>query len=201
MFGVFVFCAVVGIPLLLLFAFGGGDVEGEIGGFDVDADVGGLDVGSDVDFSGADAGIGDASVFRRIPISSYVSAMAFFGGVGVVSSLVGVGQTATLILAIVLGIVAAVVNTLFFGFLRNTQSDSQLTDSQIEGRIATVSIPIQDGKRGRVWIDTGGERVQLTAGSVDDLPDTSFDRGEKVLIVEVDGGVAKVMAVDPELEA
>ena len=149
MFGVYVFCAVVGIPLLLLFAAGGGDVEGEIGGFDVDvdADVGGFDldadVGSDVDVSGVDSGFGDVSALRRIPISSYVSAIAFFGGVGVVSTLLDVGATTTLVMAIVLGMVAAVVNTAFFRFLRASQSDSQLTDRQIEGRIATVSVPIE----------------------------------------------------------
>ncbi len=203
MFGVYVFCAVVGVPLLLLLVAGGGDVEGEIGGFDVDADVGGLDlggdVGSDVDFAGADSGFGDASALRRIPMSSYVSAIAFFGGVGVVSTLLDVGATTTLVMAIVLGLLAGFVNTALFGFLRNSQTDSQLSDRQIEGRIATVSVPIEHGRRGRVWIDTGGERLQLTAGSVDNMSEVNFGRGEQVVIVRMDSGVAQVMAVDPDL--
>jgi len=86
-----------------------------------------------------------------------------------------------------------------FGFLRATDSSSQLTDRQIEGRVATVSVPIDAGKRGRVWFDTGEERVQLTAGSVEDELDQTFALGEKVVIVEVASGVAKVMAVDPDL--
>ncbi len=197
MFGVYIFCAVVGIPLLLLFASGGGDMEGEIG-FDADFDA---DIGGDVDFSGADGGVGDISAFRRIPVSSYTSFLAFFGGVGVVSSLVGVGATATLVAAILLGIFAAAVNTAAFSFLRQGESDSSLTDSQLEGRIAVVSVPIEAGKRGRVTLDTGGERLQLTAGSIESMPDTDFARGEEVVIVNVKGGIASVMAVDPELRS
>ena len=197
MFGVYIFCAVIGIPLLLLFASGGGDVEGEIG-FDADFDA---DLGADIDFDGADGGVGDVSALRRIPVSSYTSFLAFFGGVGVVSSLVGVGATATLILAIVLGIFAAGVNTAAFSLLRKGESDSSLSDKQLEGRIAVVSVPIEAGKRGRVTLDTGGERLQLTAGSIESMPDTGFGRGDEVVIVSVDGGIARVMAVDPELRS
>ncbi len=198
MFGVYIFFAVVGIPLLILFAAGGGDIEGEIGaGMDVDFDA---DLGADLDVSGVDGGIGDASVFRKIPVSSYTSFMAFFGGTGVVSSLLGVGATATLILAIVLGIFAAGVNTALFSVLKNTQSDSSISDRQLEGRIAIVNIPIDVGKRGRVTLDTGGERLQLTAGAVESMPDMGFERGEEVVIIKVENGVAQVMAVDPDLK-
>ncbi len=196
LFGVYIFCAVVGIPLLALFALGGGDVEGEIGiGGDVD-----FDAGADLDVSGVDGGIGDVSAFRKIPISSYTSFLAFFGGVGVVSSLVGVGAVAGFILAVVLGLFSAGVNTALFSFLRKGESDSSISDSQLEGRLAIVSVPIEGGKRGRVTLDTGGERLQLTAGSLDSMPDLDFARGDEVLIVKVDGGIAQVVAVDPEIQ-
>lgn len=201
MFAVYIFCSVVGIPLLLLFALGGGDVEGEVG-FDAELEADfGADFGGELDVSGADAGFGDASALRRIPISSYTSFVAFFGGVGVVSTLLGVGSIATLVLAIVLGFFAAGVNTALFSFLRNTESDSSITDKQLEGRIAVVSVPIEVGKRGRVTLDTGGERMQLTAGSVDAMGDVGFARGDEVVIVQVVGGVAEVMSVDPELRS
>ena len=196
LFGVYIFCAVVGIPLLLLFAAAGGDVEGDVGGLELDMDA---DVGADVDFSGADPGFGDASVFRRIPISSYASFIAFFGGVGVISSLLDVSSVVTFVLAVVLGVVAAGINTAAFSFLKSQESDSSISDRQLEGRIAIVSVPIDQGKRGRVTIDTGGERLQLTAGSVDNMPDVGFERGAQVVIVQMDNGIAKVVAVDPEL--
>ncbi len=198
MMALYLFCAALGIPLLALFAFGSSDTELELGdaGFDVDADV-----GSDIDFSGADGGgIGDfTGLIRRIPISSYAFFLAFFGGVGTLSTWLDVGFVTTIVLAVTLGLIGAAVNTAAFSFLRNTDMSSQLTDSQLEGRLATVSVPIDVGKRGRVWLDTGEERVQLTAGSVESASDQSFGRGEQVVIVEMAHGIAKVMAVDPEI--
>lgn len=197
MLALYLFCAALGIPLLALFAFGGNDGDVELGeaGFDVDADI-----GTDLDLGGADSGLGDfTGLFRRIPVSSYAFFLAFFGGVGTVSTWLGVGFVATLVLAVSLGLIGAAVNTAAFSFLRNTDMSSQLTDSQLEGRLATVSVPIEVGKRGRVWLDTGDERLQLTAGSVESADDRNFERGEQVVIVEMANGIAKVMGVDPEI--
>ena len=194
MLALYLFCAGLGIPLVFLFAFSGGDAEADVGGVDADG-------GFDLEFDGGDVeGVGDfTGLIRRIPLSSYAFFLAFFGGAGSVGTWLDMGFVATLVLAILLGVIAAAVNTAAFAFLRGTSADSSLTDRQIEGRIATVSVPIEDGKRGRVWIDTGGERVQLTAGMVESEIDLSFSRGEQVLIVEMRNGVAQVMSVDPEL--
>ncbi len=210
MLPLYIFCACLGIPLLALFAFGGSDGDAELGdaGFDVDADI---SVGADVDaggdfeldsgLGGADGGVGDiTAALRRIPVSSYAFFLSFFGGGGIVGNLLDMGFVLTLILAVSLGLIASFTNTAVFSYLRNTDTTSQLTDRQIEGRVATVSIPIDAGKRGRVVFDTGDERIQLTAGSVDSELDKVFDRGEKVVIVEMSNGVAKVMAVDPDLQ-
>lgn len=197
MLALYLFCAALGIPLLALFAFGGNDGDMEFGdaGFDVDADF-----GTDLDFGGSDGGFGDfTGLFRRIPVSSYAFFLSFFGGAGTLGTWIDLGFAQTIILAVLLGVIAAAVNTAAFSFLRNTDTSSQLTDRQLEGRMATVSVPIVAGKRGRVWLDTGDERVQLTAGSVDSLLDQSFGRGEQVVIVEMTNGIAKVMGVDPEL--
>lgn len=197
---VYIFCAIVGIPLTALFALGGGDAEVEAGGFDVDVDAGGFDVdvdgGADLDVSG----VGDfTGLIRRLPVSSYTMFLAFFGGVGAVSTWVGVGVIAGLIAAVALGVFAAGFNAALFGVLRNTAADSSLSDRELEGRVATVSIPIEGEKRGRIWIDTGSERLQITAGSVDGLQ-TEFVRGDQVVIVEMKAGIASVIALDPELE-
>ena len=206
MLALYIFCAALGVPLLALFALGGSDADADIGdaGFELDGDLGagvdsGLNIG-DVDFGGTSGGVGDiTALFRRIPASSYAFFLAFFGVGGILGSVFGVGFFATIILAVVVGVTSGFINTAFFSFLRNTESDSQLTDRQLVGRVATVSVPIDEGKRGRVWVDTGDERVQLTAGSLDGQVDTTFDRGEQVLIVDITNGVASVMAVDPDL--
>lgn len=196
---VYIFCAIIGIPLTALFALGGGEADVDAGGFDIDAD---LDVGSDADFSGGDLeGVGDfTGLIRRIPVSSYTMFLAFFGGVGAVSTWVGVGVIATLIAAVALGVFAAGFNAALFGVLRNTAADSSLSDRELEGRVATVSIPIEGGKRGRIWIDTGSERLQISAASVDGI-EADFARGDEVVIVEMQAGIASVIAIDPELKS
>ena len=193
---VYIFCAIIGIPLTALFALGGGDADVDAGGFDVD-----LDVGSDIDFGGGDVGgLGDfTGLIKRIPVSSYTMFLAFFGGVGAVSTWVGVGVLSALIAAVVVGVFAAGFNAALFGVLRNTANDSSLTDRELEGRVATVSIPIEGGKRGRIWIDTGSERLQITASSIDGI-EADFVRGDEVVIVEMEAGTARVIAIDPELQ-
>lgn len=197
MLALYLFCAALGIPLLALFAFGSSEGDMELGdaGFDVDADI-----GTDIDFGSADSGLGDfTGLFRRIPISSYAFFLAFFGGAGTLGTWFDVGFVQTIVLAVMLGLIGAAVNTAAFSFLRNTDTSSQLSDSQLEGRLATVSVPIEAGKRGRVWLDTGDERVQLTAGSVESAHQQSFERGEQVVIVEMEHGIAHVMGIDPEI--
>ena len=195
---VYIFCAIIGIPLTALFALGGGEADVDAGGFDADLDV---DVGSDVDLGGADAsGVGDfTGLIRRIPVSSYTMFLAFFGGVGAVSTWAGVGVLSALIAAVVVGVFAAGFNAALFGVLRNTAADSSLADRQLEGRVATVSVPIEGGKRGRIFIDTGAERLQITAASIDGI-EADFGRGDEVVIVEMAAGIASVIAIDPELQ-
>lgn len=200
MLPLYIFCACLGIPLLLLFAFGGSDADADAGlELDTGADAGfGSDV--DLDVGGADGGIGDiTALFKRVPVSSYAFFLSFFGGGGVVGNLLNWNSATTLILAVSLGLLSGFLNTAAFSFLRATDSDSTLTDRQIEGRVAMVSVPIDAGKRGRVVIDTGDERIQLTAGSADGVLDENFERGDQVVIVSMTDGIAQVMAIDPDL--
>lgn len=204
MLALYIFCAALGIPLLAVFAFSGSDGDMELGdaGFDLDGDLGtDLDLGSS-DLGGGHGDFGDfTGLLRRIPVSSYAFFLAFFGGAGTAGTWLDIGFLQTIILAVVLGVIGAAINTAAFSFLRNTDTSSQLTDTQLEGRIATVSVPIEVGRRGRVWLDTGEERVQITAGSVDVAADRAFLRGEQVVIVEMTNGIARVMAVDPEISS
>jgi len=208
MVGLYLFCTALGVPLLALFAFGGSDGDADAGGFDADAgglDVdidGGLEMAADADFDldVADGGVGDATaLFRKIPVSSWAFLLSFFGGVGLIGTAVGGGVLATFILASVLGVIAATMNAAAFSFLRKTDMSQHFGDHKLEGRLATVSVPIEAGKRGRVWLDAGGERVQLTAGAIEGELAEPFARGERVLIVNVNQGIAEIMRADPEL--
>jgi len=198
----YIFCAALGIPLLAMFAFSGSDGDAEFGdaGMDLDADIGG-----DIDFSGSavdPGGIGDpTALLRRVPVSSYAFFLAFFGGLGVVGSWLDFGSITTFLLALVMGVLAASLNSAAFTFLRKTTTSGYLSDVQLQGRLATVSVPIGEGKRGRVWLDTGDERVQLTADAAEQAQHDNFTVGDEVLIVSVENGIASIVRVDPSLGA
>lgn len=201
---IYLFCAGLGIPLVALFALGGGDGDAELGGLDVDVDAGGVDFDADFDadgggFEAPDAsGVGDfTGLIRRIPVSSYAMFLAFFGGSGAAGTWLGVGTAGSLVLAVVLGLLAATFNAALFGWLRANSADSSLSDTQLVGRVATVSVPIEAGRRGRVWLDTGHERVQISASALDGA---GFGRGDNVIIVEMADGIASVIEAGPELE-
>lgn len=206
MVALYLFCAALGVPLLALFAFGSGDTDSDVdggfdgdAGFDVDGDIGG-DVDLDVDLGSPSGSFGDmTALFRRIPVSSYAFFLAFFGVMGLVGTALDLGVIMALIFALVFGVIAGGINAAAFSFLRRTVSTSHLTDRQLSGRLATVSVPIEAGKRGRVWLDTGDERLQLSAGAIDGQLDEIFVRGDQVVIVEVENSVARVMRADPEL--
>ncbi len=207
MVAVYIFCAAVGVPVLALFALGGGDsdVDGGLDVGDADFDLGdvgdigdsGFDLEVDSDVGGA---LGDITGFvRRVPVSSYAFLLGFFGAAGLIGTALSFGTLATFLFAAVIAVLAAAINTVAFAVVRGTNTTSQLTDRELTGRLATVSVPIEAGKRGRVWLDTGDERVQLTAGPVAAENDQLFERGDRVLIVEIEQGVARVMRADPEL--
>lgn len=211
MLAVYIFCAALGVPLLALFALGGGDSDVGDAGFDVgDAgfdvgDVGDIgDAGFDMDggLGGTSGDLGDfTGLIRRVPVSSYAFFLSFFGLMGIVGTALDFGFIATIVLAAIIGVLASTINTAAFAFLRGTDTSSQITDRELTGRLATVSVPIEGAKRGRVWLETGDERVQLTAGPIAAELDQMFERGERVLIVDIEKGVARVMRADPELGA
>ncbi len=174
MTGLYVFFLAVGGPLLLWFAFAG-DADAEGLGGDADAD-------------------GPLSV---IPLSSIAFTMAFFGLTGLLAGATGANAGFALVLAIVLGVVAGTLNGAAFRWLRHNSVSSEVTDRELEGQTAKVALPVSSEHRGRIIVDIAGAREQMTATPADG---STIERGERVVIVRVEQGVALVAPLGPELE-
>ncbi len=172
---VYVFCLAVGAPLLLWFAFAG----------DADADGPGVD---------ADADSGPLSV---IPLSSVAFVLAFFGLSGVIGSVTNTAALLVFLFAVVVGVLAGAMNTAAFSWLRRHSNSSDVADSELEGSIANVALPISSERRGKIIVTKAGAREQMTASPVDG---SVIDPGERVVIVRVDRGVALVAPLGPDLE-
>ena len=172
---VYVFCLAVGAPLLLWFAFAG-DADADGPGGDADADAGPLSV---------------------IPLSSVAFVLAFFGLSGVIGNAIGTAALLVFVFAAVVGVVAGAMNTAAFSWLRRHSNSSDVADSELEGSIANVALPISSDRRGKIIVAKAGAREQMTASPVDG---SVIDPGERVVIVRVDRGVALVAPLGPDLE-
>jgi len=175
----YAFMLFAGAPVLLWFVFSGGDAD--------------MDAGAEAD------GLGD--VFSVVPLSSIAFVATFFGATGLVSEWLGTGAVFTLLLAVVVGVLAGVLNSAAFAYLRRSEASSDVSDREIEGSIARVSLPMSNERRGRIVLTVAGARAQMTAAPIDPLDDgKAIEAGARVIIVRIEGGVALVTRLDPELE-
>lgn len=173
MTGLYVFTLAAGLPLLLWFALSGGDADGT----DIDSD-------------------GDG-VFSVISLSTVAFVVTFFGGMGLVGGWLGASAVATFVLALIVGSIAGALNSAAFAWLRRSSTSSEVSDRELEGSIARVALDIGPSRRGRIVLDVAGARSQMTAEPVDG---SDIEAGARVIVVGVEGGVALVTRLDPELE-
>lgn len=223
MFWIYVAATIFGGSFLIPMLLGGlasdidADLGGDVGdGLDLDAD---LEVEADIEFEAdaADAGGGaveaaDAAsggafdgalgaVFASIvSFRTVVFFLAFFGASGLVFGWLGYGAIATFGSALLIGLIAAVINATMFGLLKHSQPNSQISDRTLEGRWAKVVLPMTPDQRGRIRIDLSGQPQYLVATPLDDGSKQQFDVGTSVVVVKVEDGTAHVSSV-PELDS
>jgi hypothetical protein len=184
MFGVYLFCAVLGAGLVLLSLLGGGEHEAGIGE--------GLDSGGEAgEPSGHSSAAGELllGLFR---IRNLTFLLAGFGITGLLGTWFNAGGVTTAVLASVMGVVAMLVVHGTFVWLRRTDSATDvLGDTDLEGALARVVVPISALSRGRVSCVASGQQLFLTARLAEGQPDLP-DVGSPVVILRMRGGVAEV---------
>ncbi len=184
MTGLYLFAAAAGVPLVLWFALGGGD-----------------------DGPGGDDGMAGV-MLRWLPLSTLAFVAAAFGVCGLALGASGAGGGTTFAAAVVAGIVAGVLNSTLFGYLRRSESTTAVDDADLAGSIGRVIVPVSGERRGRIALTVGDQQIHLSAQA---LPPSrsegrsgpgagaELDVGSRVLVVEVRNGIASVTSLDPEL--
>lgn len=201
MIWIFLAAVIFGGAFLVPMILGGLDTEvgdglgGELGA-DVDVDV---DVDADADGPAAAATGGtDALGAMFAGLVSFRAAVffsAFFGASGLVFDALGFGPVVTAGTAVLIGAIAAVVNSALFGLVRSSQANSQISDRTLEGRRAEVVLPIEEGHRGRIRIDLSGQPQYIVARPYDERSKQQFDVGASVVVVRVENGTALVASL------
>lgn len=186
MIAIYLFAAIVGLPLVAYAVFAG-DADGDLGG----GDMGGGDLGH----GGIELEDGGALAYLSLGTLSFF--LGFFGLTGLTTNLGGAGTLLGLVLAIVVGLIAALAQRTVLGFVKGSSASSHLLDADYSGKAGKVVVPIEPGHRGRISVRAGGQEQYLTATLADG--ESSLNVGSSVVIVNVEGGVALVTQLDPEL--
>lgn len=176
MTGVYLFAAAAGVPLLAWFLLSGGEDSG-----------------------GGDDGIGGL-MFRLLPLSTIAMVLAAFGVCGLALGLAGTGAGTTALAATTTAVVAGALNSTVFSYLRRSDSTTAVSDDQLVGAVGRVVLPVAGDHRGRIAVSAGGQQLYLSALALPDAASADeLEVGAPVLVVEVRGGVAGVVRLDPEL--
>ena len=139
-------------------------------------------------------------MLRLLPLSTLAMASATFGICGLLLGLTDAGNTMTFVAAAVIGVLAAVLNSSAFAYLRRSESSAAMNDEQLAGSVGRVVMPVSAEHRGRVAVSAGGQQVYLSARALPSAADgEELEVGAPILVVEVRDGVASVTRLDPEL--
>jgi hypothetical protein len=202
MLGIYLLAAILGGGLLVFSLLGGGDHDAGHG------DASGLDAGHDFDHGGHDVGAGhDAGAGHEIQ-QGWAGELVlglfrprnltfFLAGFGITGTLVTLLTSASTLGAFIpsLGMGLAAMLATHVTFVWLTRSDSAVdavSDSDLEGCVARVVVPLSPEGRGQIVCRVGDHTVYVTAvlseGYADVLPP-----GREVVVLDVDRTVARVM--------
>ncbi len=201
MLGVYAFCAIVGIPLLLLMAFAGGDADLDFDAdvdFDLDLDAD-LDVDLDADLDaavGGGSGLAGDALSDMLSVRALIFAMAAFGLIGLLATWTGVAFPIDVVLASVVALGFAFASSAAMAWLRRSESSSELRKTDVEGNVGKVTIPMTGAQRGKVTISVKGKPTAMTAQLFNNKAG-GVEVGEEVVVVEVnDSGTALIARLD-----
>ena len=142
---VMIFAIIGGVGFIfLLVSLVLGDIFEMFGG---DADLGGAD--------GTDFGLFDSRV-----IAVFITA---FGGFGLIAAWAGFGTVPSSLSGLLGGVIFGGIVSAFGHFLISQQASSSVTDDDLIGRTAQVTVSIKPGTLGQITTRIGDERVEKLA--------------------------------------
>lgn len=187
MFGLYIFSLVIGGAFLLLSLFGDA-FEHDVDGLDADVDIDGHVIG--------DA----AGVWKVLSLRSVIYALFGFGAVGTLLSLTGLfGALGTAAYAGTAGVLSGALISWAFNFVRGGEAGQRSTDRAFEGLLGDVTVPFGSDGMGQVAVTVGGRRHVLLARPHGSPADTAPEQWKRIVVVELEQGVARVSPAEPDL--
>jgi membrane protein implicated in regulation of membrane protease activity len=123
-----------------------------------------LVVGDIFEMFGGSPDIGDAGVdFGFLDSRVLAVFITAFGGFGAIAAQMGFGAPVSSFVGLLGGVFFAAVVSVFGRFLIGQQASSTVTDHDLIGRTAQVTVTIKPGEVGQVTAKIGDERVEKIA--------------------------------------
>jgi hypothetical protein len=178
--GIYLFAAIVGAGLLVFSLMGVGDDHAGHGGHD-------HPVLADADHPG----MGEL-VLALLKPRNFIFGAAGFGLTGTLLTLLGAGPLFTPLAAVTIGSGFFLLSHGVFTVLRRTETAADpVSDAQLMGERARVTLALEPGRAGRVAAVLGGREVYLTARLTPEAADR-IPAGQEVVVIRVTNGVAEV---------
>lgn len=199
MLGIYLLAAILGGGLLVFSLLGGGDHDAGHG------DASGLDAGHDFDHdvgTGHDAGTGHdvqqgwagelvLGLFRPRNLTFFLAAFGITGTL--VTLLTSTSTLGTLIPSLGMGLAAMLAtHATFLWLARSDSAVDAVSDSDLEGCVGRVILPLSPGERGRIACRVGDHMTYITATLADGYTE-ALPPGREVVVLDVDRAVARVM--------
>jgi membrane protein implicated in regulation of membrane protease activity len=202
MLGIYLLAAILGGGLLVFSLLGGGEHDAGHG------DASGLDAGHDFDHGGHDVGAGhDAGTGHEIQ-QGWAGELVlglfrprnltfFLAGFGVTGTLVTLltsrSTLGALIPSIGMGLAAMLAtHATFLWLARSDSAVDAVSDSDLEGCVGRVVVPLSPGERGQIACRVGDHMTYVTATLAEGYTE-SLPPGREVVVLDVDRAVARVM--------
>jgi len=193
---VYLISLIVGGFFVLLSVFGAGESDSDVemdADFDHDFDFD-ADHDFDTDFS-VDAGFG-IGVVDLLSIRALFLFTAFFGLTGVILGLMGSSEPRTAILSATTGLLIGIGGNFIIKRFAYEHVSSQVSDADIQGRTARVLLPFKGSEKGKILVQAGGKRLQITARLFESIDMEEVQNGDEVVVVRMTGRIAEVVKPD-----
>jgi hypothetical protein len=119
-----------------------------------------------------------------------------FGATGVLASTVA-GDLVSAVAATGTGVVAWVLSSTLFGYLKKSESGERPTDRTLVGKVGQVTLPMVSGGTGKVMVTRSGQTQELLAKPMAS-EEGPVETWHSVVIVEVRDGIAYVAPYSEE---
>ena len=189
---IYLISLIVGGFFVILSMFGGdSDTEVDIGGdVDMDVDVQ-IDADMHVDSGGFDHG--GVGFIDLLSVRTLFFFLAFFGLSGTLFNLMGTVEPIAAILSTITGAAIGLGANYLIKTVGYKSVSSAATTKELQGATGEVLLPFETGEKGKIWVRAKGQRLQLIARSIEGGPQETFNKGEEIVIVRMDGSVAEVV--------